>query len=101
MVKVVPDQTLPRGVSCLMTLETESGRVYRSQVDHPRGSIANPMTADEMNGKVHLLADGVIGRTAVDALGDAVRNITALSQIDELMRLSGGARTTAGIPSHA
>jgi hypothetical protein len=54
-----------------------------------------------MNGKVHLLADGVIGRTAVDALGDAVRNITALSQIDELMRLSGGARTTAGIPSHA
>ncbi|MEP7306284.1 MAG: MmgE/PrpD family protein [Acidobacteriota bacterium] len=101
MVKVVADQTLPRGVSCLMTLETESGRVYRSQVDHPRGSIANPMTADEMNGKVHLLADGVIGRAAVDALGDCVRNVTALSQIDELTRLIGGARATVGVPSHA
>ena len=38
MVKVIPDDTLPRGVSCLMTLETEAGGVYRSQVDHPRGS---------------------------------------------------------------
>ena len=33
------------------------------------------MTADEMNGKLHMLADGVIGRAAVDALGDAVRNV--------------------------
>jgi len=101
MVKVVPDQTLPRGVSCVMTLETENGRVYRSQVDHPRGSIANPMTAEEMNAKVHLLADKVIGRPAVAALGDAVRHITALVHIDELTRLVGGARSTEDVPSHA
>jgi hypothetical protein len=30
--------------STTLTLETESGAVHRSQVDHPRGSIANPMT---------------------------------------------------------
>jgi 2-methylcitrate dehydratase PrpD len=101
MVEVGPDPALPRGVSCLMTLETDSGRVYRSQVDHPRGSIAKPMTAEEMNGKGHLLADGVIGRPGADTLGDAVRNVTALASIDELTRLVIGARATGDVPSHA
>jgi 2-methylcitrate dehydratase PrpD len=87
LVKVVPDDTLPRGVSCLMTLETESGAVHRSQVDHPRGSIANPMTPDDMHSKVHMLADGVIGRAAVTELIDAVRHITTLSHVDRLTRL--------------
>ena len=87
LVKVVPDGTLPRGVSCLMTLETESGAVHRSQVDHPRGSIANPMTPDDMHSKVHMLADGVIGRGAVTELIDAVGHITTLPRIDRLTRL--------------
>jgi 2-methylcitrate dehydratase PrpD len=87
LVKVVPDDGLPRGVSCLMTLETESGAVHRSQVDHPRGSIANPMTPDDMHSKVHMLADGVIGRAAVTELIDAVRHITTLPHVDRLTRL--------------
>ena len=78
---------LPRGVSCLMTLETDSGAVHRSQVDHPRGSIANPMTPDDMDSKVHMLADGVIGRGAVTELIDAVGQITTLPRIDRLTRL--------------
>ena len=87
LVTVVPDDTLPRGVSCLMVLETESGAVHRSQVDHPRGSIANPMTPDEMHNKVHMLADSVIGRAAATALIDVVGNITTLPRIDDLSRL--------------
>jgi 2-methylcitrate dehydratase PrpD len=86
LVKIVPDDTLSRGVSCLMTLETDTGAVHRSLVDHPRGSIANPMTADEMHNKVHILADGVIGRSAVTELIDVTGNITALPRIDELTR---------------
>jgi 2-methylcitrate dehydratase PrpD len=86
LVKIVPDDTLSRGVSCLMTLETGTGAVHRSLVDHPRGSIANPMTADEMHRKVHILADGVIGRSAVTELIDVARNITELPRIDELTR---------------
>jgi 2-methylcitrate dehydratase PrpD len=87
LVKVVPDDRLPRGVSCLMTLETGSGAVHRSQVDHPRGSIANPMTPDEMHDKVHGLADGVIGRAAVTELIDTVGHIATLPRIDRLTRL--------------
>jgi 2-methylcitrate dehydratase PrpD len=86
LVTIIPDQTLSRGVSCLMTVETKTGAVYRSLVDHPRGSIANPMTADEMRNKVHLLADGVIGRSAVTELIDVVGNITTLPRLDELTR---------------
>jgi 2-methylcitrate dehydratase PrpD len=86
LVKIVPDDTLSRGVSCLMTLETDTGTVYRSLVDHPRGSIANPMTADEMHNKVHTLADGVIGRSAVTDLIAVAANITTLPRIDELTR---------------
>src|SRR5262249_19594928 len=105
LVTIVRDASLPRGVSCLMTLETASGGVYKSQVDHPRGSIANPMTAEEMSGKVHMLADPVIGRAAVAAAGEAVRNVETLPRIDELARLFGrpvgGAATATGVPTHA
>jgi 2-methylcitrate dehydratase PrpD len=95
LVTIVPDASLPRGVSCRMTLETSGGGVYRSQVDHPRGSIANPMTADEMAAKVHMLADPVIGRTAVDALADSVRHATELPAVGELARLLGDAAVAA------
>ena len=44
------------------------------------------MTADEMRNKVHILADGVIGRSAVTELIDVAGNITALPRIDELTR---------------
>jgi 2-methylcitrate dehydratase PrpD len=98
LVVVVPDDTLPRGVSCLMTLETGSGAVHRSQIDHPRGSIANPMTPDEMRHKFHLLADGVIGPATATALIDVVDNLTAVPRIEELARLfrSDGATKDVG-----
>jgi 2-methylcitrate dehydratase PrpD len=86
LVKILPDDTLSRGVSCLITVETDTGAIHRSLVDHPRGSIANPMTADEMHDKMHILADGVIGRSAVTELIDVTRNITTLPRIDELTR---------------
>jgi 2-methylcitrate dehydratase PrpD len=86
LVKIVPDDTLSRGVSCLMTLETDTGAVHRALVDHPRGSIANPMSADEIRRKVHVLADGVIGRSAVAELIDVTEHITTLPRIAELTR---------------
>jgi len=87
MVKVVPDAGLPRGVSCLMILRTTGGAEFKSQVDHPRGSIANPMSPDDMSNKVHMLGDGVIGRKSVDALIDRANNVEALAGIGEIMGL--------------
>ena len=80
MIEVTPDDSLPRGVSCHMTITTEDGASYSSQVDHPRGSIANPMTPEEMSGKVRLLADDVIGKSGVNAMIDMVSNIAQSRQ---------------------
>jgi 2-methylcitrate dehydratase PrpD len=82
MLEVLPDDGLPRGVSCLLELTTASGKVYRSQVDHPRGSIENPMSEAELNQKVHLLAEPSIGAQGVAGL------IADLGQIDSGLPVS-------------
>jgi hypothetical protein len=82
-----------------MTLETSTGNVYRSQVDHPRGSIANPMTPEQMRHKVHMLADDVIGATAVDALVETVAHIAEQPSIDGVMRLVGEVLPGAAVPA--
>lgn len=82
MIEVVPDDTLPRGVSCLLQVETQSGKIYRSQVDHPRGSIENPMSEAELNGKVRMLADPSLGAEAAAVL------IADLERIDSDIAIS-------------
>ena len=103
LVKVVPDDSLPRGVSCLMILETTGGAQLKSQVDHPRGSIENPMSPEEMSNKVHMLADGVIGRKSADEMIDRVKKVETLAGIGEIMGLvvpQSAARAAIGAKRH-
>jgi 2-methylcitrate dehydratase PrpD len=88
MVKVVVDPGLPRGVSCLMTLRTTGGAELKSQVDHPRGSIENPMSPDDMANKAHMLGDGIVGRPVMDTLIEKTRNVEKLTGIAELMQMT-------------
>lgn len=85
MVAVSPDDSLPRGVSCHITVETANGASYAAQVDHPRGSIANPMTDAELAGKIHLLADPLIGNGAVTRLVEMVKDVAGLPQASAIM----------------
>ena len=95
MLKVVPDESLPRGVSCALSVETAGGAVLECQVDHPRGSIANPMTEAEMNHKVHMLGDPAIGAEAVDALIGYVARVETLPSVDDLVRATIPTRAAA------
>lgn len=95
MVEVVPDETLPRGVSCLMILRTRGGAEFRSQIDHPKGSIAYPMTAEETKRKVHLLGDPVLAEAGVTAMIDMVDRIETLPSVEDLMRATAPARQAA------
>lgn len=88
MIEIVPDNTLPRGVSCLMTLKTTGGAELKSQVDHPRGSIENPMSPEDMANKAHMLGDDVIGRDKVAAIFDQARNVEKLASLSDLMKLT-------------
>jgi 2-methylcitrate dehydratase PrpD len=87
MIQVIPDEALPRGVSCLMTLKTTGGAELASQVDHPRGSIKNPMTPEDMSNKAHMLGDDIVGRDQIDAMIERVNNVETLSGITEIMNL--------------
>jgi 2-methylcitrate dehydratase PrpD len=85
LVEVVPDETLPRGVSCAMTVGSHSGLVLHAQVDHPRGSVDNPMSEDEMRHKVHMLADPVLGVDNVERMIEAIEALETASSLEKLM----------------
>lgn len=87
MIEVIPDDGLPRGVSCRMTLTTAGGAELTSQVDHPRGSIANPMSPEDMRTKAHMLGDGVVGRERMSELIDRVANVESLPDVAGIMAL--------------
>ncbi|HWA19429.1 MAG TPA: MmgE/PrpD family protein [Devosia sp.] len=95
MVVVVPDATLPRGVSCAMTLETKRGARLKAQVDHPRGSIRNPMSPAERASKVHVLADPVIGASQADELIGLIGELEALTGVGPLMEKASVSATAA------
>jgi 2-methylcitrate dehydratase PrpD len=88
LLQIVPDETLPRGVSCHLTVETAGGATLISQIDHPKGSIAYPMTPEEMNRKVHLLGDAVLGEAQVDRMIAAIDGVESLDSIAALTRLT-------------
>lgn len=95
MLVVEPDESLPRGVSCALEARTAGGAVLTAQVDHPRGSIANPMTEAEMNHKVHMLGDPVIGSVAVDELIGLVGKVEELPRIDAILQATVPSKVAA------
>lgn len=85
MLEVTPDPSLPRGVSCALEVATAGGATLTSQVDHPKGSIGNPMSEAEMRHKMHMLADPVIGQGQADELVDLVDGLVDLPGIAAIL----------------
>ena len=86
LVTIETDDNLPRGVSCLMEATLSDGSVVSSQVDHPKGSLQNPMTEQEMNQKVHMLADPLLGDAGVTALLAAVDGLEDAASVSALVK---------------
>ena len=82
------DATLPRGVSCRMTVTLKDGRTLVSQVDYPKGSIENPMSDAEIRAKFDSLAVPVIGAARAAKLAALVANIEKCPDVGALMRLT-------------
>ncbi|MFC4278327.1 MmgE/PrpD family protein [Achromobacter aloeverae] len=94
-VRITVDPSLPRGVSCRMTMEMDDGTRYVSQVDYPKGSIQNAMSDDELRGKFDSLTQPVLGAQRSAQIAETVANIENVDNVAELMRLF------ADIPSSA
>ena len=100
LVEFIADETLPRGVSCRMTVEMDSGERYTSQVDYPKGSIQNSMSDQELRVKFDSLVIPVLGAERAARIADTIAQIENCPDIGELMGLleptdAASPRTTA------
>jgi 2-methylcitrate dehydratase PrpD len=82
------DDTLPRGVSCLMTMVMEDGSQYVSQVDYPKGSIQNSMNDIELRAKFDSLVTPVLGAARAVEIADMIQSIESCANVCELMKLT-------------
>ena len=87
---ITVDATLPRGVSCRMTMTLSDGREFVSQVDYPKGSIQNPMSDDELRAKFDSLAAPVVGAARAAQIAERVARIEQCGDVRQLMRLTAG-----------
>jgi 2-methylcitrate dehydratase PrpD len=91
MTRIETDASLPRGVSCHMTVRLASGETCTSQVDYPKGSLENPMSDEELKAKFDSLAVPVVGAARASRIADAVLRIECCGNVGELMRLTSRA----------
>jgi 2-methylcitrate dehydratase PrpD len=89
------DASLPRGVSCRMTMTMNDGRQFVSQVDYPKGSIQNPMSDDELRAKFDSLAVPVVGAARAAQIAELVGTVEKCGDIGQLMRLTAKPRRAA------
>lgn len=85
---ITEDASLPRGVSCRMTVTLSGGRKLTAQVDYPKGSIQNPMSEREMQEKFESLAVPVIGAKRATALVGQVMDLEKVRDVSALMKLT-------------
>lgn len=92
--KISVDPSLPRGVSCRMTVMMKDGRQLHSQVDYPKGSIQNPMTDAEIEVKFTSLSLPVIGKSQVEQVIELVNGLERCTDIRKLMKLTAKRKRT-------
>jgi 2-methylcitrate dehydratase PrpD len=92
---ITVDASLPRGVSCRMTMTMNDGRTHVSQVDYPKGSIQNPMSDAELRGKFDSLAAPVVGEAHAAQLAELIAGIEQVSDIGKVMRLTAKPKRAA------
>lgn len=82
------DASLPRGVSCRITVTMIDGSNFVAQVDHPKGSIGNPMSDDEVGKKFSDLAGPVVGAQTVAQIKELVAGLEHCGDVRQLLRLT-------------
>ncbi|MBI2869798.1 MAG: MmgE/PrpD family protein, partial [Chloroflexi bacterium] len=73
-----------------VTIELKNGRVYRHEVDYPKGDIRNPLTEEEGAAKFRSFAGETLSADGKEAVIAATRRLETLSKTSELTRLLAG-----------
>jgi len=74
-------------VACRLGVRTRDGRTLETEVLFRKGSVEDPMSADELRGKFLGLAAPVLGAARADALAAAVDRLERLEDVGELSAL--------------
>jgi 2-methylcitrate dehydratase PrpD len=95
LTRIDTDAGLRRGVSCHTTMTMETGEVYISQIDFPKGSIENPMSDEELRGKFESLAAPVLGEKRTADIIEMVQGLESCGDVSALMRLTAKPRVAS------
>jgi 2-methylcitrate dehydratase PrpD len=94
-VVITRDSAVPVG-SARVSVELNDGTSCATKVDQARGSLERPLTDDEIEAKVRLLAEYGLPGTDVEQLISAVWSIDQRQDVGEIVRLAAPAAQTGG-----
>jgi hypothetical protein len=83
---LAPDGSVRRD-EVLIEARLNDGSILRHHVQHARGSLARPLTDDELMDKVRLLIDPQLGEGVTARLAASVANLKAAPNLDALFSL--------------
>jgi 2-methylcitrate dehydratase len=78
------DQLPAAGIS---EITTKQGISYRKRIDHPKGTLPNPMTDQDLEEKFRSLASKYMSEAQMTEIINVVSNMDKLKDIGELMKL--------------
>ena len=84
LITLDPDPGVARDAAVLR-IETRSADPVEVRTEHTRGSIARPLTDDELQDKVQALVTPVLGDGAADRIRDAVDNLPGAPDLTGLL----------------
>ena len=87
-VAIEPDDSLKRGVSCRMIVTTRDGRELVAEVDHPKGSVQNPLSDSELTDKFRTLTAPVLLGSRAEQLVARVFAAEQEPDINQLIELT-------------
>lgn len=88
MLRFTADASLPRGVSCRLTMVMDDGSRHVAQVDYPKGSIQNAMSDEELRAKFDSLVLPVLGAGRAAEIAAMVQSIEDCCDVGQLMQLT-------------
>lgn len=87
MVKIENDPSLPRGVSCHLTVTMKDGKKMEVQVDYPKGSAENPLTEAERFAKFEGLSRELLSDSQRKSIVNRLNELEKIRDITEFTSL--------------
>lgn len=81
------NEVYPREFPSIVEVVMKNGQTYRVRVNVLKGSVENPMSWQEVQGKFQALALPVLSRKRVGAIAELARNLEDVDDVAEIPRL--------------